>query len=121
MPKTLDVTDLDLTSATCCPPLSSRPALDAGTALEVAVRLKTLADPIRLQVVSLLLCAPDKELRTSDIAPAVGIKDATVSHHLKQLLAAGVVSKRREGMNVYYRAERGALRGLARVLNVGSR
>lgn len=118
MPKTLDVSDLDLTSPTCCSPLSDRGRLDAEMALEVAVRLKALADPVRLQIVSLLLCAPDRELCTCDIAPAVGVKEATVSHHLKQLLETGLVTKRRDGMNVHYRLDPDALRALARVLNV---
>jgi ArsR family transcriptional regulator, arsenate/arsenite/antimonite-responsive transcriptional repressor len=118
MPKTLDVMDLDLTSPTCCSPLTDDGRLSAQAALEVAVRLKALADPVRLQIISLLLCAPGKELCTCDLAPAVGIKDATVSHHLKQLLETGLVSKRRDGMNVYYRIEPETLRALARVLDV---
>lgn len=121
MPKTLDLTGLDLTAATTCPALSDRTPLDAGSAVAVAVRLKALADPVRLQLVSQLFTAPEMELRTRDLGPALGITEATVSHHLKQLLQTGLVTKRRDRANVYYRAERRALRGLARVLNVSSR
>lgn len=92
--------------------------LDDASALEVAVRLKALADPVRLQLVSLLLAAPELEACTCDLAPAVRLNEATVSHHLKKLLDTGLVSKRRDGMNVHYRLDPDAMRALSRVLNV---
>jgi DNA-binding transcriptional ArsR family regulator len=118
MPTKIAVADLDLTSPTCCSPLTDRGLLEADAARELALRLKALADPARLQIVSLLLCAPGKELCTCDIAPAVGLKDATVSHHLKQLLETGLVTKRRDGMNVHYRLVPDAVRALARVFDI---
>jgi DNA-binding transcriptional ArsR family regulator len=118
MPKTLPVAALDLTSPTCCPPLTTTGMLDDAQALELAVRLKALADPIRLQLVTLLLSSPAQEACTCDLAPAVNLNEATVSHHLKKLLDTGLVSKRREGMNVYYRLDPEAMRALSRVLDV---
>jgi ArsR family transcriptional regulator len=121
MPKTLNVTGLDLTTPTCCPPLTAVAGLDATSALEIAVRLKALADPVRLQLVSQLLSAPDNELRTRDLAPILAITEATVSHHLKQLLETGLVTKRRERTSVYYRLDLEAVGALARVITVPSR
>ena len=49
----------------------------------------------------------------------VGLSEPTTSHHPKQLLGAGLVSKRRDGMNVYYRLAPQALDALSRVLDTG--
>ena len=85
-------------------------------ALEVAVRLKALADPVRVRLVSLLLASD--EVCTCDLAPAVGVTEATVSHHLSVLKKAGMISEgERRGMNVYYRARRESLGALCRVID----
>ncbi|MDP3967014.1 MAG: metalloregulator ArsR/SmtB family transcription factor [Nocardioides sp.] len=115
MPKPLPL--LVDASPVCCPPLTSDEALSAADAAGVAVRLKALADPTRLRLVSFLLGSAEAEACTCDLAPYVGLSEATVSHHLKQLLDAGLVTKERRGMNVYYRAHREALGALARVLD----
>jgi DNA-binding transcriptional ArsR family regulator len=57
------------------------------------------------------------EVCTCDLAPAVGLTDATVSHHLTQLRKAGLIEGERRGMNVYYRARRQALGALVRVMD----
>ncbi|RBY84802.1 transcriptional regulator [Blastococcus sp. TF02A-26] len=112
MPKALPV--IDATAPVCCAPVAASP-MDEDSAVEVAVRLKALADPARLRLLSLLLA--EQEVCTCDLAPAVGLTEATVSHHLGQLKKAGLVSGERRGMNVYYRAHRDALGALARVLD----
>ena len=112
MPKALPV--IDATAPVCCPPVAAAP-MGEEAALEVAVRLKALADPVRLRLLSLLLAAD--EVCTCDLAPAVTLTEATVSHHLGQLKKAGLVSGRRQGMNVFYRAHRDALGALVRVLD----
>jgi DNA-binding transcriptional ArsR family regulator len=87
-------------------------------ALALAQRLKALADPTRVQLVSMLLTQVGREACTCNLAPAVGLSEPTVSHHLRQLHEAGLVSKERRGMNVYYRVEPEALKAIARVLDV---
>ena len=93
--------------------------LSAADALGLAVRLKALADPARLRLVDHLLAQPDREACTCDLAPVIGLSEPTTSHHLKQLLAAGLLSKRRDGMNVYYRLVPDAVNAVARVLDTG--
>jgi DNA-binding transcriptional ArsR family regulator len=113
MPKTLPV--IDTSAPICCAPVASAPMSDA-TALEVAVRLKALADPVRVRLMSLLLAAD--EVCTCDLAPALSLTDATVSHHLSTLRRAGLITDgERRGMNVYYRARRDALGALCRVID----
>jgi ArsR family transcriptional regulator len=113
VPKALPV--IDTTAPICCAPVAAAP-MEADAALEVAVRLKALADPVRIQLMSLLLASD--AVCTCDLAPAVRLTEATVSHHLSVLKKAGLVSEgERRGMNVYYRARREALAALIRVLD----
>src|SRR6476620_4579662 len=119
MPKPLPLL-LD-SSPVCCPPLGS-PAgrLSADEAVGIAVRPKALADPARLQIVDHQLAQPEHEASTCDLAPVVGLSEPTTSQHLKQLLGAGLVSKRRDGMNVYYTLAPDAVNAISRVLDTGS-
>jgi DNA-binding transcriptional ArsR family regulator len=113
MPKALPM--LDTSAPICCSPVAAAPMTE-DDALEVALRLKALAEPVRVQLMSLLLTAD--EVCTCELAPAVGVTEATVSHHLSVLKKAGLVSDgERRGMNVYYRARRESLGALCRVID----
>src|ERR1700761_4029433 len=114
MPKTLPV--VDTTAPVSCSPVAAGPVDDAA-ALEIALRLKALADPIRVKLVSLLFSADDGEVCNCDLAVAVGLGESTVSHHLTQLRRAGLVESERRGMNVYHRARRESLAALCTVLD----
>ena len=114
MPKTLPV--IDISAPVCCAPITAGP-VDDGAALEVALRLKALADPARVKLVSLLLSAPTGEQNSGDLAEAVGLTESTVSHHLSQLRRAGLVESDRRGMNVFHRGNRDALAALCVVLD----
>jgi DNA-binding transcriptional ArsR family regulator len=113
MPRALPT--IDTTAAVCCSPIGIAPLSEAD-ALEVAVRLKALADPIRLRLLSILLAGDGA--CTCDLAPTVGLTEATVSHHLGQLRKAGLVAGERRGMNVYYRARLDSLAALIRVFDL---
>jgi DNA-binding transcriptional ArsR family regulator len=91
--------------------------VDDDAALEVALRLKALADPARVKLMSLLLAAPDGEQNGNELAGAVGLTESTVSHHLSQLRKAGLVESDRRGVNVYHRARPDALSALCIVLD----
>lgn len=112
MPKALPV--VDISAPICCTPVAAAP-MDEAAALEVALRLKALADPVRVRLVSLLLA--EDEVCTCDLAPAVGLTEATVSFHLGKLRAAGLVAGERRGLNVYYRVVRESLGALCRVID----
>ena len=114
MPKALPA--VDTTAPVCCAPLAAG-VVDAEDALAIALRLKALADPVRVQLMSRLLAEADTGLCTCDLAPAVGLSEATVSHHLKQLREAGLVAGTRKGTNVYYRPQPQALGALCRVID----
>lgn len=114
MPRTLP--DLDLSAPVCCAPLNAG-AMTSDDALSIALRLKALADPARVQLMSLLLAQAEAGCCTCDLAPAVGLSEPTVSHHLKQLREAGLVEGTRKGTNVYYRPRVEALGALCRVID----
>lgn len=113
MPKTLPV--VDISAPICCAPLAAG-VMDGSAALELALRLKALADPARIQLISMLMAARPGEMSTGDLADTVALSSATVSHHLGQLRKAGLVSSQRHGVNVLHRAEPGALEALRAVL-----
>ncbi|MGE2815319.1 Rv2640c family ArsR-like transcriptional regulator [Mycobacterium heidelbergense] len=114
MPKTLPV--VDLSGPVCCSPMAAGP-VDDDAALEIALRLKALADPIRVKLVSLLFSSDAGAVCNCDLAAAVGVAESTASHHLAQLRRAGIVESERRGMNVYHRPRHDALAALCAVLD----
>ena len=116
MAKPLPVVQPVPSAAACCAPLVAAP-LTAEQATELAVRLKALADPTRLRLVSIMLASANLEACTCDLVDLVGLSQPTVSHHLKKLAAAGIVrAERRAGPWTFYRVETAALRDLGVVI-----
>jgi ArsR family transcriptional regulator len=113
MPKALPV--IDMSKPVCCSPVAAEP-LDDDAALDVAMRLKALADPVRVKLISLLLNA-DEHCTTGSLAGAVELSESTVSHHLSQLRNAGFIASERHGMSVHHTARRDFLNALCRVLD----
>ncbi len=82
----------------CCPPAT----VDATDRTSDAGLLKALADPHRLTMLATLARAED-EVCVCDFTAALPLEQPTVSHHLKILRDAGLVSCERRGTWVYYR------------------
>jgi ArsR family transcriptional regulator len=114
MPKTLPT--IDMSAPVCCAPVAAGPMSD-DAALGVALRLKALADPARVKLMSLLFSSPAADICSCDLAAALGLTESTVSHHLSQLRRAGLVESERRGMNVYHRPKRDALAALCAVID----
>lgn len=114
MPKALPA--IDMSAPVCCAPVAAGPMTDAA-ALEVALRLRALADPARVKIMSHLFASPAGEENSGELAAAVGLTESTISHHLTQLRKAGLVSSERRGMNVYHRAQSSSLAALCTVLD----
>lgn len=114
MPKTLPM--VDISAPVRCAPVAAGP-LDDGAALDIALRLKALADPVRVKLVSLLFSSDAGEVCSCDLAASVGLSESTVSHHLSQLRRAGMLESERRGMNVYHRPRRESLTALCTVLD----
>src|ERR1700748_2594176 len=82
MPKTLPA--VDMSEPVCCSPMAAGP-IDDDAALDVALRLKALADPVRVKLVSLLFNSDSGAVCGCDLATAVELSESTASHHLAQL------------------------------------
>jgi DNA-binding transcriptional ArsR family regulator len=80
-----------------------------------AETLKALADDNRLAIVRLLAGG---ERCICDAATDLGLSDALVSHHMKRLQAAGLVSTRKQGQWLHCRLEPGAFTALAEEFSV---
>lgn len=102
----------------CCPPLT-RVALTEEDAETVAAMFKALSDPVRLRLFSRVASHADGEACVCDIQD-VGVSQPTVSHHLKKLREAGLLTSERRGTWVYYRVAPGVLAGMAQLLAVGA-
>jgi ArsR family transcriptional regulator len=68
---------------------------------EVAQIGRALGDPNRLAIYTQI--ASHEELFCGEMHAKHSISGATLSHHLKVLTDLGLISSRKEGLNVYYR------------------
>ena len=114
MPKALPV--IDISAPVCCAPVAAG-AISDDDALQIALRLKALADPARVKIMSLLFSAPGEGFNSGRLAAAIGVGESTISHHLTQLRNAGLVESTRQGVNVYHRPHRAAVAALVGVLD----
>ncbi|HEX8632351.1 MAG TPA: metalloregulator ArsR/SmtB family transcription factor [Catenuloplanes sp.] len=115
-PVTVELTGL--ASGTCCAPLAGG-RIPADTAAALAPAFKALGDPVRLQLMSMIASARDGEICVCDLTPAFALSGPTISHHLRTLREAGLVSADRRGTWVYYRADPRVLRLLGTLLGAG--
>ncbi|NYV77787.1 helix-turn-helix transcriptional regulator, partial [Streptomyces sp. UH6] len=98
----------------CCPPLTERP-LDAGEAEAVARLFKALGDPVRPRLFSAVASHEGGEACVCDISD-VGVSQPTVSHHLKKLREAGLLTSERRGTWVCHRVEPSVLATMGHLL-----
>jgi ArsR family transcriptional regulator len=73
--------------------------LPLGALELVAARFRMLAEPMRLRLLNELR---DGEKTVTTLVEATGAGQANVSKHLSLLADAGMVGRRKEGLNVYY-------------------
>jgi ArsR family transcriptional regulator len=99
----------------CCSPVTREP-LSPEAADRVAPMMKALADPVRLRLLSMIASHADGEACVCDLNDAFDLSQPTISHHLKVLHDAGLLSREKRGVWVYYRVESGVLRDLAGLL-----
>ena len=103
------------TETACCTPIAGAP-LGAEDAADLARVLKALADPARLRLLSVIQAADGGEACQCDLTEPVGLSQPTVSHHLKVLHDAGLVTREKRGAWAYYRAVPARLAAVAAAL-----
>ena len=99
--------------AACCATGLQNP-LDRDEAEQLARVLQAVADPGRLQLLSII--RSKGEACACDLNEPLGLSQPTVSHHLKVLREAGLVESERRGTWVYYRARPETLAHVAALL-----
>ncbi|EYT90147.1 transcriptional regulator, ArsR family [Frankia casuarinae] len=102
------------TVASCCTPLARTP-LSAEDAERLVGVLKAIAVPARLRLLSMIYAREGGEACVCELTEPLGLTQPTVSHHLKVLVAAGLISREKRGVWAYYRLVPGALPALATV------
>ncbi len=78
---------------------------------QLAQRLKALADPVRMRLVALCSVA---ECSVSELTEVTALSQPRVSQHLKQLIAADLLERFRDGHFVFYRVPSNGQNMLAR-------
>jgi ArsR family transcriptional regulator, arsenate/arsenite/antimonite-responsive transcriptional repressor len=101
--------------AACCPPIGAE-RLAERDAEQLSRQFAALADPARLRMLSELATAPGGAVCACDLVQPVGKSQPTISHHLKVLKRAGLVTTVRDGKNIRYAVVPAALNALRQVL-----
>ncbi|MGH4026356.1 MAG: ArsR/SmtB family transcription factor [Pseudonocardiaceae bacterium] len=102
----------------CCSPLAREP-LAAEQATELSRLFKALGDPARLRLLSLIASHQGGEACVCELTGVFDLTGPTISHHLKVLREAGLITGERRGTWIYYRIQPEALQRLSDVLVPG--
>jgi len=101
----------------CCAPLAA-PRLSEDEAQELERVFKALADRHRVKILNRLLSAGGEAVCVCEFEDMLGLKQPTVSYHLKQLLDAGIIARERRGKFAYFSVTPGALERVGDLLAV---
>ena len=104
-----------MTALQCCAPIAE-PGLTEDEAGELERVFKALADRHRVRILNRLLSAGGEAVCVCDFEELLGLKQPTVSYHLKQLLDAGIVEREKRGSFAYFSIADGALGRVCAVL-----
>jgi ArsR family transcriptional regulator, arsenate/arsenite/antimonite-responsive transcriptional repressor len=94
-------------SEPCCLPRRIEKS-DRERAVAISSAARALADPIRVEVLDLLRQA-DGEVCQCELQPLFDVSQPTLSHHLRKLIEADLVSVDRRGKWAYYALSDNAL------------
>ncbi len=95
----------------CCTPLAGA-RMSNEEAHSLAALFKSLSDLHRVRIVNLLATSSDP-VCVCDLTAALGLGQPTVSHHLKKLMAGGLIEREQRGTWAYYSLRDDALEKLA--------
>ena len=108
LPTTID-------ASTCCVPRVTS-SLTTEDAERVSRVFKALGDPTRVRLLSLIAAGDGGEACICDLTEPVGLSQGTVSHHMKLLTDAGLVTREQRGKWAYFALNDGALDAAADAL-----
>lgn len=99
----------------CCSPVRSE-RFDEAQAAVIAGAFAALADPVRLRLLSHIAAAEGDEVCACTLGDVVDRSQPTISHHMKILFDAGLISREKRGLWVWYRIVPERLEALRAVL-----
>ncbi|HXV58130.1 MAG TPA: metalloregulator ArsR/SmtB family transcription factor [Gaiellaceae bacterium] len=100
----------------CCGPLAE-PSLSDEEIEGTAALFRALGDPARVRIVN-MLATTGEPICACEFVPALGLAQATVSHHLKRLADAGLVDREQRGKWAYFSLNREATARLAGLVDL---
>ncbi|SMY12676.1 ArsR/SmtB family transcription factor [Brevibacterium jeotgali] len=106
---------VDATSECCTLDAAPLGADDAG---RVAKKLKALADPTRLRLLSHVAAQGCDAVCACDLVDVLDISQPTISHHMKKLVEAGLLTREQRGKWAHYTVTRDAFDELRRFLDL---
>ncbi|MGK0715691.1 ArsR/SmtB family transcription factor [Leucobacter sp. W1153] len=101
----------------CCV-ASVTAVLSPGEAERTARVFKALGDPTRLRLISLIATSASGEACVCDLTEPVGLSQGTISHHMKLLAEAGLVTREQRGKWAHYAINWEALHAAAGALRM---
>ena len=109
-------TDLPVLELSACCPTGLSAPLDRPTAERLARLLKAVADTARLQLLALIRSSPGGESCVCDLTGPLDLSQPTVSHHLRVLTDAGLLTRESRGTWAWYSVNADRLAELADLL-----
>lgn len=100
----------------CCPSFLSSTVTEQDAVIAANI-FRALADPARVRLLSLISGAGENGACVCELVPPLELSQPTVSHHLKVLTEAGLLTRERRASWVYYSIRRPALAVVAAALS----
>jgi ArsR family transcriptional regulator len=76
--------------------------LDRSAAETLARTLRAVADPTRLQLLSMIIGAAGGEVTVGDLAASLGMTQPTVTHHLRIMVEDGLLVREQRGRQAWH-------------------
>lgn len=104
--------------AQCCVPIATED-MTTEEAATTASLFRALGDPHRVRIMNLLATAREA-VCVCDLTGFLGLSQPTVSHHMRKLVDAGLLTREQRGVWAYYSLRGDAIRRLGEVLRFGA-
>ena len=88
--------------------------MEDGKLAELSHLFKALSDPARLRILGLLA---ERPLAGHELAERLGLTPPTISHHMRRLVAAGLVDVTPDAQSRIYSLRLGAIRALSQAID----
>lgn len=99
-----------------CLPSLTAPLVERDQVARIARVLKAIADPTRLQLLRLIQTAPGGEACVCNLTEKLGLRQPTISHHLKTMVNAGLLTREKRGTWVWYSVDREGMEAVQNIL-----